>query len=178
MTVTRVTTQDDVEEEFIPCVICPESVKRVLATMFDMSLITNKAFILVNISAFFQMVGYFHPYFFFGESAKSNGMAPEKTDFMLTVLGICNTLGRIGCGVLSSMPNIKALPISIITIIISGLAVVGSPFVKHDMGQFAMVGLFGLVACKYYLQYSIYQQNINITNTFLKPLAYIDIHPY
>lgn len=65
MTVTRLPTFNDVlEEETSQCTLCPEAVQRTLATMLDISLLTSPTFLLLCISGFTTMMGFFIPFMF------------------------------------------------------------------------------------------------------------------
>lgn len=65
MTVTRLPTFNDVlEEETSQCTLCPEAVQRTLATMLDLSLLTSPTFLLLCLSGFTTMMGFFIPFMY------------------------------------------------------------------------------------------------------------------
>lgn len=70
MSVTRLPTQKDVQEEVTKeCTLCPEAVRRTLSTMLDMSLLRSPTFLLLSLSGFITMMGFYVPFMYVtGES--------------------------------------------------------------------------------------------------------------
>ncbi|KAJ8674038.1 hypothetical protein QAD02_005300, partial [Eretmocerus hayati] len=63
MSVTRLpTAQDLAEEESGSCYLCPESVRRILTTMLDLSLLKNPALLILAISGCLTMMGFYVPF--------------------------------------------------------------------------------------------------------------------
>lgn len=88
MSVTRVPTQHDVEEEETSnCKMCPEAVRRTLATMLDMSLLKSPAFMLLALSGFCTMMGFFVPFTFIVQRAKEGGMDEKVSLYIISAIG-------------------------------------------------------------------------------------------
>lgn len=65
MSVTRLPTAKDVEEEEEGiCQICPEAVRRTLATMLDLSLLKSPSFMLFAFAGFITMMGVLTPFMY------------------------------------------------------------------------------------------------------------------
>lgn len=65
MSVTRLPTATDVaEEESGSCYICPESVRRILTTMLDLSLLKSPSFLILAISGGLTMMGFYTPFMY------------------------------------------------------------------------------------------------------------------
>jgi hypothetical protein len=112
MSVTHIPTRNDIEEEVESegkCKICPEAVSRVLSTMLDVSLLKNYSFILLSLSGFFTMMGFFVPFIYISDRAKLAKIDPETAVLFLSAIGVFNTVARIVCGWLSSLPGVSAL---------------------------------------------------------------------
>ena len=63
MSVTRLpTAQDLAEEESGSCYLCPESVRRILTTMLDLSLLKSPTFLILAISGGLTMMGFYTPF--------------------------------------------------------------------------------------------------------------------
>ncbi|XP_026668305.1 uncharacterized protein LOC108623674 isoform X3 [Ceratina calcarata] len=63
MSVTRLPTATDVaEEESGSCYLCPESVRRILTTMLDLSLLKSPSFLILAISGGLTMMGFYTPF--------------------------------------------------------------------------------------------------------------------
>jgi hypothetical protein len=65
MSVTRLPSKKDVREEVSEkCHLCPEAVSRTLSTMLDMSLLRSPTFLLLSISGFITMMGFYVPFMY------------------------------------------------------------------------------------------------------------------
>lgn len=149
MSVTRLPTQTDVEEiEEQSCKICPEAVRRTLATMLDMTLLKSPSFMLLAISGFFTMMGFFVPFMYITQRAAAGGMDPNVSLFIVSAIGISNTIARIVCGFLSSFESVNALYINNVAITMGGVATMLSGLYITEAFQFTYAGIFGIaIAC-------------------------------
>ncbi|XP_054272035.1 monocarboxylate transporter 13 isoform X2 [Macrosteles quadrilineatus] len=149
MQVTRLPTFNDVlEEETNTCTLCPEAVQRTLATMLDINLLTSPTFLLLCISGFITMMGFYIPFMFLTDRAKTAGMDPDLAQWLLSTIGITNTLGRIFCGIVTSLPKVSALAITNIALSVGGIATIFSGISMSDSFQFGYAALFGLaISC-------------------------------
>jgi hypothetical protein len=65
LSVTRLPTYNDVmEEQTQSCKLCPEAVKRTLKTMLDMSLLSSPSFLILCLSGFITMMGFYVPFMY------------------------------------------------------------------------------------------------------------------
>lgn len=78
--------------------------------------------------------------------------------FLVSVIGIGNTIGRIVCGFASSLPGVNALVVNNIFISIGGLVTILSGLSLTEGYQFFYAASFGLSICK---------QNFNFSNLFM-----------
>uniref|UniRef100_A0A1B6DPH3 Major facilitator superfamily (MFS) profile domain-containing protein n=1 Tax=Clastoptera arizonana TaxID=38151 RepID=A0A1B6DPH3_9HEMI len=149
MSVTRLPTWNDVlEEEQNTCSLCPEAVQRTLATMLDISLLQSPTFLLLCISGFITMMGFFVPFMFLQSRAVKGGMDNSTAQWLISVIGITNTVGRIGCGIITSLPQIDALTITNIALTVGGLATIFSGVSLSVNYQFAYAAIFGFaISC-------------------------------
>lgn len=149
MSVTRLPTKRDLlEERQRGCQLCPEAVRRTLSTMLDTSLLKSPSFMLLAISGFLTMMGFFVPFIFVARRALMAGMAENKALFIVSAIGITNTFARIGCGLLSSFDGISPLYLNNIAITAGGLATMFSGHLINDTTQFIFSAIFGIcIAC-------------------------------
>ncbi|XP_055837911.1 uncharacterized protein LOC129906263 [Episyrphus balteatus] len=149
MSVTRLPTKRDIlEERQKGCQLCPEAVRRTLATMLDTSLLKSPSFMLLAISGFLTMMGFFVPFIFVVRRALMAGMDEHKALFIVSAIGITNTFARIGCGLLSSFDGISPLYLNNIAITAGGLATIFSGHLINDTTQFIFAAIFGIcIAC-------------------------------
>lgn len=149
LSVTRLPTRHDIEEEKNDsCKVCPEAVKRTLVTMLDFGLLKSPSFLILAIGGAFTMMGFYIPFMYLkGRAVEAK--IPEVTGiWMVSTIGIANTVGRILCGVLSSFPRVNALLVNNVALTIGGIATVFSGFSMDESYQFTYCVIFGLAVCK------------------------------
>ncbi|XP_050589766.1 monocarboxylate transporter 12-B isoform X3 [Bombus affinis] len=145
MSVTRLPTATDVaEEESGSCYICPESVRRILTTMLDLSLLKSPSFLILAISGGLTMMGFYTPFMYVPDRAQLAGIEASTAMFLVSVIGIGNTIGRVVCGLASSLPGVNALVVNNIFISAAGLFTIFSGLSLSKGYQFFYAAGFGL----------------------------------
>ncbi|CAH2046943.1 unnamed protein product, partial [Iphiclides podalirius] len=149
LAVTHVPTkQDALEDATGKCSLCPEAVRRTLATMLDVSLFRSPTFIVLALSGFFTMLGFFVPYVYVKKRAEANGLSVDTGVMLVSVIGIANIVGRVACGLVSSMPKVSPLWLNNVALSAGGVATMLSGLCYDSAFQFAYCVVFGLaVAC-------------------------------
>lgn len=150
LSVTKSPTKNDIEEEKKgTCKLCPEAFKRVLSTMLDFSLLKSPSFLILAVGGFFTMMGFYVPYMYLVDRAKDNDIDKNTAVWLVSSIGIANTIGRVLCGVLSSLPGVNALFVTNIALTVAGVATMFSGFSLSSGYQFFYTVMFGLAICKY-----------------------------
>ncbi|KAG8041466.1 hypothetical protein G9C98_002759 [Cotesia typhae] len=116
------------EQSLCPCLELPESFKEALGTMLDMSLLRNPVFLLIGISNVFGMAGLYVPFFYLVDSAIKDGVDHQQAPFLLSIIGITNTVGRVICGFVADFPQVNSLLLNNICLLVSTLSVAMTPF--------------------------------------------------
>lgn len=149
MSVTRLPTYNDVmEEEKSKFNLCSESVRRVLATMLNMSLIQSPTFMLLALSGFATSMGLYVPFIYITDRATGYEISSTQTIWLISVVGIANTFGRITLGILSSLTNTNALILNNVSLTICGIVTMFSGMITTPEYQFSYAAIFGLtIAC-------------------------------
>lgn len=147
VSVSHLPTKQDIEEER-ECQLCPEAVQRALGSMLDISLLQSPSFMLLSVSGFLTMMGFYVPFIYITDRATINGMDQSLAMWLVSTIGIANTIGRIGCGVLGSFPGSKPLFINNVALSIGGIATLLSGISTADGYLFFYSAVFGLAtAC-------------------------------
>lgn len=150
LSISKPPTKKDIEEEKSgSCKLCPESFKRVIGTMLDLSLLKSPSFIILAISGFFTMMGFYVPYMYLADRADGAGLSKTTAIWLISAIGIANTVGRIFCGIVSSLPGINALFLTNVALTIGGIATMLSGLSLTEEYQFFYTAIFGLAICKY-----------------------------
>lgn len=150
ISVTEPPTQNDIQEEKShTCMLCPESFKRVIGTMLDFSLLKSPSFLILAVSGFFTMMGFYVPYMYLVDRGVDSGMDKPIAIWLISSIGIANTIGRVVCGLVSSLPSVNALFLTNVALTIGGIATMLSGLSLSEEYQFVYTVVFGLAIGKY-----------------------------
>ncbi|XP_019864725.1 monocarboxylate transporter 3 isoform X2 [Aethina tumida] len=135
--------------DICPCLVLPDSFKSALSTMMDMSLLKDPVFMFIGISNFFGMAGLYVPFVFLVDVAVKDGIEMAKASLLLSIIGITNTFGRIACGYFADFPQVNALLVNNICLVISTIAVSLTPFCNSYGAYITMAIFFGVAVSGY-----------------------------
>ena len=97
-----------------------ESKPNCLMTIIEQScspkLLTNLPFMLLTLSNLFATQGLYIPYMFLPSLATSRGISQVNASFLISIVGICNTICRIFSGTLTDLPGVSALVVTFIAL--------------------------------------------------------------
>ncbi|KAF5273450.1 hypothetical protein FQA39_LY07467 [Lamprigera yunnana] len=149
LSVTRPPTKHEIEEETgKECRICPESIRRPLATMLDISLLKSVSFLILALSGLLTMLGFFVPFVYLKDRAVLNGIESSQAVWLISTIGITNTIGRVVSGMFTSLPQVNVLLVNNIALTIGGISTILSGVSMSSEYQFAYTVVFGLsMAC-------------------------------
>lgn len=149
LSVTRIPTRNDIEEEASnECKVCSEAFKRTLVTMLDFKLLKSPSFLLLAIGGAFTMMGFYIPFMYLSGRAVASGINVATAIWLISTIGIANTVGRVLCGVLSSFPKVNALFVNNAALTLGGVATLFSGFSMSETYQFTYCVIFGLAICE------------------------------
>lgn len=142
MSVTRVATCHEMTE--VKCGFCTQAIKRTLATMLDYSLIKSPSFLLIALNACFLCLGFYTTYIFIKDCAIQAGV-PERTAFwLISIIGLANTTGRILFGVLANLPFIDFQWLTSGGVIIGGIATMIYAHTRNSILHIGYAVIYGL----------------------------------
>nr|CAD7572706.1 unnamed protein product [Timema californicum] len=150
-------TQDKVAEESQPLKLvverertsCCAETRETLREMLDFSLLKDPVFILFTGSNFLTSIGFNMPYLYIVAQAKERGVSESYANYLLSVIGIANLVGRIILGYISDKPWINRLAIYNTCLTLCGLGTAMSAFCR-DMWTFAFyASVFGFTIGAY-----------------------------
>ncbi|XP_043278696.1 monocarboxylate transporter 3 isoform X2 [Venturia canescens] len=137
------------QQPLCPCLVLPESFKEALATMMDMSLLKDPVFLLIGISNVFGMAGLYVPFVYLVDVAIKDGIDKSSASFLLSIIGITNTVGRVACGYVADFPQVDSLLLNNICLVISTIAVAATPLCHTYPAYIAMSIFFGIAISGY-----------------------------
>ncbi|GFU52572.1 monocarboxylate transporter 13 [Nephila pilipes] len=136
-------------QEFCPCIHLPKSMTDTIYEMLDFSLLKNNVFLLICISNIVGMIGFYVPYVYITDSSIMKGVPADKSAFLLSVIGITNTVGRLLFGWIADRPGVSALLVNNVSIVLTGLCVFCLPFCTTYTTIVIDCVLFGLFVSAY-----------------------------
>lgn len=96
------------------------------------------------------MMGFFVPFLYLQGRATKNGWAESDGAFLISAIGISNTVARILCGFLSSLESVDANLLSNIAITLGGVTTILSGVSSSPLVQYSYSLVFGLAIGKSY----------------------------
>ncbi|XP_053604996.1 monocarboxylate transporter 12 isoform X4 [Plodia interpunctella] len=147
----RTTSPETISKEYdlCPCLALPNSFKSALSSMLDVSLLKDPAFMLIGVSNMFGMAGLYVPFVYLVDAAKANGIEQSQASFLISIIGITNTVGRIACGWVADFPWMDTLLLNNICLVIATVSVAATPFCFSYICYVLMAIAFGLAISGY-----------------------------
>ncbi|XP_028165847.1 monocarboxylate transporter 12 isoform X8 [Ostrinia furnacalis] len=135
--------------DLCPCLALPSSFKSALSSMLDVSLLRDPAFMLIGVSNIFGMAGLYVPFVYIVDAAMMNGVEAGKASFLLSIIGITNTIGRIACGWVADFPWMDSLLLNNLCLVIATVSVAATPFCYSYAAYVAVAIAFGIAISGY-----------------------------
>lgn len=117
--------------------------------MMDFSLFKDPVFVLFTVSNFCTSIGFNVPYVFMKDKGLNAGLDNDTASFLLAVIGIANTVGRIILGYVSDKPWINRLWLYNTALTVCGLATGLSSFCYNNATLQVYASVFGVTAGAY-----------------------------
>ncbi|KAK4293958.1 hypothetical protein Pmani_033383 [Petrolisthes manimaculis] len=131
---------DGPDEQDGVCSCMPESIKGTLTQMMDFSLMKNPVFLLIGVANLFGMLGFYTPFVYLPAAAQEKGVDAQSATFLISIIGITNTVGRVLSGILADLPWVNPLWLNNFCIVCSGLCVFLTPF-AYSYTSFVILSL-------------------------------------
>lgn len=127
----------------------PESFKSALGAMMDVSLLKDPVFMMIGVSNVFGMAGLYVPFVYLVDMAMQNGIEQSQASFLISIIGITNTFGRVICGYVADFPRVDSLFLNNICLVVSTIAVALTPACASYGAYVAMCIFFGAAISGY-----------------------------
>ncbi|KAI3378770.1 hypothetical protein SNEBB_010405 [Seison nebaliae] len=114
----------------------------ILTNLCKLSLLKNPAMLLIFFGNLLSMVGYFVPYVYIVDRAVQMNVEKSKASFLISIIGITNTVGRVIGGKLCDY--FPAIHINNISLLLTGLVTLAMPFYTNYKLLMLYSALFGL----------------------------------
>jgi len=121
----------------------------IMQTMMDFSLFKDPIFMMYAASNFLTSIGFNVPYVFTVDRAREWDMTRDQAAFLLSTIGIANTLARLCLGWLSDRSWINRLYLYNTCLIICGVSMGLSVFMSTYQTQIVYCAIFGATSGAY-----------------------------
>lgn len=113
----------ELEEKAIVCgcIPCSPETKDTLNEMLHFGLLKDPVFIIFTVSNFLTSIGFNIPYVYIAPQADVLKLSPAQGSYLLAIIGIANTIGRIILGYFSDKPYVNRLLVYNLCLTICGI---------------------------------------------------------
>lgn len=116
-----------------------------LKGMADFSLFLEFHFLLMSLSTILLFIWFIVPYFYLADHMKLLGYTESQASFVLSVIGMTNTISMIGLGWAGDRPWLNVMKTYAVCLILCGISCMGMLFFAYDYILLQISsGLFGL----------------------------------
>ena len=130
------------------CTVSPKTT-RVFNQMLDFSLFKDPIFLMYAVSNFLTSIGFNVPYVYTVDRARGWGIDEKDAAFLLSIVGIANTGGRLVLGWLSDRSFINRLYLYNSCLVLCGVSMAISPFMNTYASQAVYAAIFGVTSGAY-----------------------------
>ncbi|XP_050345876.1 monocarboxylate transporter 9-like [Nymphalis io] len=117
---SMITVNEQEEHWSADCVTC-------LADMFNVTLFKKVTFNILCFSTIIIFIWFIVPYFYLAEHMTQRGYKEEEGAFMLSLIGITNTIGMVTLGWIGDFPNVSVGTLYAVCLIFCGASVAAIP---------------------------------------------------
>ncbi|XP_078050443.1 monocarboxylate transporter 5-like isoform X2 [Augochlora pura] len=117
--------------------------------ILDMSILKDPVFVLFTFSNFCTSIGFNVPYVYVLPQAEEQGITKKDASYLLAIIGIANTIGRIVLGYISDKPWVNRLLIYNLCLTICGLATILSTECTSFVTFAIYTSIFGFTSGAY-----------------------------
>ncbi|CAL1534048.1 unnamed protein product [Lymnaea stagnalis] len=142
----------------IVCSCLPRSARDILSEMIDISLLKDISFMLICLGNITAFLGFYIPFMFLVDRAVNLDIDKSDAAFLISIIGITNTVGRVMVGKLADLHIIDSLIITYVSIALCGVVTALVPFCNtypllatnaavFGLGMAAFISLSSIVIC-------------------------------
>eukprot|EP00091_Calanus_sinicus_P024239 TRINITY_DN8585_c0_g1_i1.p1 TRINITY_DN8585_c0_g1~~TRINITY_DN8585_c0_g1_i1.p1 ORF type:complete len:281 (+),score=67.80 TRINITY_DN8585_c0_g1_i1:239-1081(+) len=144
-----VSPSDTESQSNICCIKAHSKQAKILHQMLDFSLFKDPIFMMYATSNFLTSIGFNVPYVYTVDRAVLWGMDGKDAAFLLSVIGISNTVARLILGWLSDRSWINRLYLYNSCLVVCGVSMALSPFCSSYNLQAVYCAIFGITSGAY-----------------------------
>ncbi|CAD6185095.1 unnamed protein product [Caenorhabditis auriculariae] len=152
------------------CRWIPLAIRNAFSEMIDFELLKDPVMLLLCISNLLGMMGFYIPFVFLKDLANENKVDPASSRYLVPIIGVTNTVGRVFFGWFTDQGYISALNINNLALLICGVLTLACPFMPSFVGLTVYSSLFGFFISAYICLTSVVLSDLlgleKLTNSF------------
>ncbi|VDL72221.1 unnamed protein product [Nippostrongylus brasiliensis] len=164
---------DDILDDFYDSSRCkwiPMPIRNAFHEMIDLELLKDSVMLLLCVSNLLGMMGFYIPFVFLKDLAHSRGVDAADSRYLVPVIGVTNTIGRVFFGWLADRGYVSALAINNFSLLACGALTLAAPLLPSFFLLATYAGLFGFIISAYVCLTSIVLSDLlgleKLTNSF------------
>ncbi|KAI1724705.1 major facilitator superfamily domain-containing protein [Ditylenchus destructor] len=148
----------------------PLPIRTAFADMIDLNLLKEPIMLLICFSNMLGMIGFYVPFVFLIDLSLARQSTMPQATFLLSIIGITNTFGRVFFGWVADRQWVTALAINNWSLICCGILTIICPLLPNYQWLCFYAGLFGFIVAAYICLTSIVLSDLlgveRLTNSF------------
>ncbi|VDM61796.1 unnamed protein product [Angiostrongylus costaricensis] len=164
---------DEILDDFYDNGFCrwiPLAIRSAFFEMIDLELLRDSVMLLLCVSNLLGMMGFYIPFVFLKDLARTHGIESNASRYLVPIIGVTNTIGRVFFGWLADRGYVSALTINNFSLIACGLLTLAAPLLPSLSLQLTYAALFGFIISAYVCLTSIVLSDLlgleKLTNSF------------
>ncbi|CAG9823096.1 unnamed protein product, partial [Phaedon cochleariae] len=121
-----------------------------LSQLLDLSLLKDPVFLTLGISNIFAMAAVYIPFVYLVDCAKADGIEAGKASFLISIIGIVNTVSRIGFGYIADFPSVSSFQVNNVCLCVAAASLGLAPFC-HTYLTYTVMAVFFAAAMAGYI---------------------------
>ncbi|KAF1747869.1 hypothetical protein GCK72_024335 [Caenorhabditis remanei] len=165
--------EEEMIEPFVDdgcCKILPLSIRNAFSEMIDLELLKDPIMLILCLSNLLGMMGFYIPFMFLKDLSESMQLDPSQAKFLVPIIGVTNTVGRVFFGWVADKKYLTALTINNLSLVICGFLTLACPLLRTMGGQYFYSFFFGFIISAYICLTSIVLADLmgleKLTNSF------------
>ncbi|KAK3746739.1 hypothetical protein RRG08_059570 [Elysia crispata] len=144
--------------------------RSVILEMLNFHILKNEKYWFVLMGNFFCMIGFYVPFVYIPERAIELGIDEAKAAFLLSIIGISNTVGRVLIGLIVQCLRLDCVMVTTVALVISGAVTILLPLTQDYAVMALLSAVFGICVAAYIALCSVLLCDLlgvhNLTNAF------------
>nr|XP_023029542.1 monocarboxylate transporter 7-like isoform X1 [Leptinotarsa decemlineata] len=111
--------------------------------LLDMDLLKDPVFLAIALVNLFSFIGLYIPFVYIGDRAKEDGFDDDAASFLISIMGITNTVGRIVCGFIADFPKVNTMWVHNICLVVMTASVAAIPICHSYAAYISVATVYG-----------------------------------